>query len=459
MIARLPPGYTHPVLLGRGACGAVYRVRQTGLDRWVALKILPLSNSDDHDRLLAEARTQSTIRLPCIPQIYDAFQWRNTICLVMEWIHGVPLSAVAPPSFTPDFLNQTIASFCHSLSSLHHIAIAHRDLKPQNIIVTTDRGVMLVDLGFARGPREQGQPPSQAQGTLRYMAPEVRHGRSEIDWFRADVYAAGIIVRDLLGNGATTTSGGDVTHPSLSEDPQARPADGAAFALALNDTLRLPPASRQHPEVALFAAPYLCERICDAAVSLLDHGRSQEAYWLLVESLELDPDNSRALELMADFNRRSARPQTRRRLIAAGAIVITTALAIGGVYEAGRRSGSEALSSIAAAGRVPPRGITGNAPFLQRQPIHRPDTALMPLVREIKPPPGVINGRIHFAGRMPGWGILIDGRRVDTAAPSGIGLADGDHDIRATAPDGGRMVRERVHLLPFEEKTIDLSPR
>ena len=455
MTTRLPPGYTHPVLLGKGACGTVYRVRQTGLDRLVALKILPLSNRGDRERLLAEARIQSHIRLSCIPQIYDAFQWRNTICLVMEWIHGVPLSAIAHTAFPPVFFDRTIALFCNSLASLHSLAIAHRDLKPHNIIVTADRGVMLVDLGFARGPRDEAEPASRVRGTVRYMAPEVRHGRTEIDWIRADVYAAGIIVRDLLRQGSAMTLPGTC----IADDPNERPADGEAFGAELKSDVSFPRTPGNQPEVALLAATYLCERLDDAAVSLLDQRRSQEAYWLLVESLELDPDNSRTLQLMADFNRRSARPHYRRRLITAGATALVVVLGIGVVYEAGRRSGSDTLPSTAGANRSPSRATAGNAPLLQPHPGHRFVMASGPIIREIKPATGVISGRLDLVGWVAGWRIEIDGAIVHGAPVMSVVLAAGEHDIRASAPDGMQMLRERVRLLPFEEKTVVISPR
>ena len=91
MIPKLPKGFSHPMRIGEGTFASVYRVRQNALERWVALKIIPEKDRDRRKELLKEATIQAKIKAECIPQVYDAFEWNNSVCIVMQWVKGVSL--------------------------------------------------------------------------------------------------------------------------------------------------------------------------------------------------------------------------------------------------------------------------------------------------------------------------------------------------------------------------------
>lgn len=139
MIPRLPRGFSHPMRIGEGAFASVYRVRQQTLDRWVAVKIVAERNRARRGQLLREARTQARIKSECIPQIYDAFEWNNNVCIVMQWIRGIPLSALIESPLSGQERFDLTGGFLQALASLHSLGFAHRDLKPANILISPRR--------------------------------------------------------------------------------------------------------------------------------------------------------------------------------------------------------------------------------------------------------------------------------------------------------------------------------
>ncbi len=94
MIPRLPKGFSHPMVIGAGSFSSVYRARQRALDRWVAIKILPEKNPVIRQTLLKEAQVQAQLNAPCIPAVYDAFEWDQQVCIVMQWIKGISLKTI-----------------------------------------------------------------------------------------------------------------------------------------------------------------------------------------------------------------------------------------------------------------------------------------------------------------------------------------------------------------------------
>ena len=79
MLSRLPRGFTHPMRIGTGAFASVFRVHQSALDRKVAFKIIHEKNAVGRSELLKEAKTQAKLRAGCVPQVYDAFEWKNCV--------------------------------------------------------------------------------------------------------------------------------------------------------------------------------------------------------------------------------------------------------------------------------------------------------------------------------------------------------------------------------------------
>ena len=126
MIPKLPKGFSHPMRIGEGGFASVYRVRQQALDRWVAIKFIHEKNRDKRTELLKEAKVQARIRTDCIPQIYDAFEWHQNVCIVMQWIKGVSLATLLESSFSVEEKILLAQGFIAALANLHSLGFAHQ---------------------------------------------------------------------------------------------------------------------------------------------------------------------------------------------------------------------------------------------------------------------------------------------------------------------------------------------
>ena len=205
--------------IGRGAMGVVYEGLHIALERRVAVKTLRQELSNDADlatRFEREARAASAIGHPHIIDVFDLGRTPDGLLfMVMELLDGKPLTTLLqqnpmlPVPLAVNLMNQVLGG----LSAAHKHGIVHRDLKPDNIFVinTEDRPnfVKIVDFGIAKklSPRQPGQV-SQAvmggtmvgtvMGTPLYMSPEQAIGQvAEID-YRTDIYAAGVVLYEML---------------------------------------------------------------------------------------------------------------------------------------------------------------------------------------------------------------------------------------------------------------------
>jgi serine/threonine protein kinase len=163
--------------ISAGAMGSVYRAMdgETGND--VALK---QSNSPQHDqRFEAEARLLSSLQHPRVVPVIDHFADESGQYLVMALVRGLDLGATLKQRGTPGLpVEQAIEwtrHACEALQYIHDQQIVHRDVKPQNLILS-DSGVVLVDFGIARTLDESETEGTIGIGTPRFMAPEVFAG-------------------------------------------------------------------------------------------------------------------------------------------------------------------------------------------------------------------------------------------------------------------------------------------
>lgn len=189
-------------LIGRGGMGEVYEARDTVKDRTVALKLLPpeLSHNDTFRRRLErEARSAGKLQEPHVVPIHDFGEIDGQLFVDMRLIDGIDLRSVLnrdgplPPARAVAIVRQ-IAS---ALDAAHAAGVTHRDVKPENILVTADDFAYLVDFGIANAATddtltEQGS----AIGTFAYMAPE-RFTGAEVT-FKADVYALACVLHECL---------------------------------------------------------------------------------------------------------------------------------------------------------------------------------------------------------------------------------------------------------------------
>jgi serine/threonine protein kinase/ankyrin repeat protein len=197
--------------VGRGGMGTVFRARDVTLDRYVAVKVLNPSLSDDEhalNRFLREAKLVSRLKHQNAISLYE-FGLEGAIpYLVMEYVEGKSLEALITDEGPFDAVrtNIILQQVCSALISAHSLGILHRDLKPDNIMVTRQPDgfefVQVLDFGMAKAlgvENERGPKISSTGvpcGTPHYMAPELITAQ-DVD-LRADIYALGIIAYQML---------------------------------------------------------------------------------------------------------------------------------------------------------------------------------------------------------------------------------------------------------------------
>jgi predicted Ser/Thr protein kinase len=192
-------------LIGQGGMGAVYKARQKGLDRMVALKVLPPVGHDPAfaERFTREARALARLNHPNIVAVHDFGQADGLYYLVMEYVEGVNLrQTIRGGSLTPKDALAIVPQLCGALQFAHDDGIVHRDIKPENILLDKPGRVKIADFGLAkllgRDPAQDRLTASQqVMGTPRYMAPEQMEGSREVD-HRADIYSLGVVFYELL---------------------------------------------------------------------------------------------------------------------------------------------------------------------------------------------------------------------------------------------------------------------
>src|SRR5262245_37929687 len=140
--------------VGKGGMGAVYKARQPGLDRLVALKILPPEVKDDPtftDRFLREARTLAHLAHPNIVTVHDVGQTGGLFYFVREYVAGVNLrQAIQSGSMSPKEALAIVPQICDALQVAHDEGIVHRDIKPENILIDKRSRVKIADFGLAK---------------------------------------------------------------------------------------------------------------------------------------------------------------------------------------------------------------------------------------------------------------------------------------------------------------------
>ena len=178
--------------IGRGGMGIVFRGRDRELDREVAIKVTAWSTEGDAERLRAEARVLARLEHPGIVPIHDVGRLPDgRVFTVMMLVRGERLDARAAALPLLDRL-RLFDRVCETVAFAHARGLVHRDLKPANIMVGEHGQVLVLDWGLARGERDGG---SGAGGTEGYMPPEQATSAFDV---RSDVYALGVILRDLV---------------------------------------------------------------------------------------------------------------------------------------------------------------------------------------------------------------------------------------------------------------------
>jgi Tol biopolymer transport system component/tRNA A-37 threonylcarbamoyl transferase component Bud32 len=195
--------------IGAGGMGEVYKARDTRLDRTVAVKVLPehiAQREDLRARFEREARAVASLNHPHICTLHDIGRQSDISYMVLELIEGETLAARIGKGALP--LDQALkfaAQVADALDRAHRAGVTHRDVKPQNIMLTRD-GVKVLDFGLAKSASTPG--PAEAtltnvlttegtvMGTPQYMAPEQFAGK-EAD-ARSDTWAFGAVLYEMV---------------------------------------------------------------------------------------------------------------------------------------------------------------------------------------------------------------------------------------------------------------------
>ena len=290
----LTPGtmlHTHEILaaIGAGGMGEVYRARDTKLGRDVAIKVLPEAFSQDKERLARferEARLLASLNHPNIATVHDLEEFGALSFLVMELVEGQTLGErIAQGRIEVDEALPLFTQIAQGLEAAHEKGVIHRDLKPDNIKVTPEGKVKVLDFGLAKAmagepiASDLSQSPTITRagtktgvilGTAAYMSPEQARGRPVDE--RTDVWAFGCCLYETL-TGRHAFGGESVTdvlaaivkeEPAwdrlpqstpiavrrllrrcLTKDPRERLRDIGDARLEVRDALREPEAGRE----------------------------------------------------------------------------------------------------------------------------------------------------------------------------------------------------------------------
>ncbi len=190
--------------LGQGGMGEVYLANQVSLDRKVALKVLSkelAKRKDFVDRFIREARSMARVDHPNVVQIYAAQEDKGLNFVAIEFIDGQSMQdwmdELGKLSIG-DALHATLMC-AHALKSAHDMTIIHRDIKPDNILVTKKGAIKVADFGLAKATDEDVSMTQSGTGlgTPLYMPPEQARNAKNVD-LRTDIYAVGVTLYYFL---------------------------------------------------------------------------------------------------------------------------------------------------------------------------------------------------------------------------------------------------------------------
>jgi WD40 repeat protein len=274
------PRYRVTRLLGQGGMGAVYQAEHRLMERTVALKVIHRQYTADADaveRFRCEVKTAAQLHHPSIVAAYDAEQAGDTHFLVMEYVPGRSLAAhlrekgQLPVREACDWARQAALG----LQYAHERGMVHRDVKPDNLMVTDDGQVKILDFGLSRLAPSQAAPPDATastaahpsrltaagtvMGTPDYIAPEQAGDARAADT-RADVYALGCTLYHMLTGRVPFPDGATfdkvVKHKTAAAEPLAklRPGVPAALASVVAKMMAKSPADRYQTLAAVAQA-------------------------------------------------------------------------------------------------------------------------------------------------------------------------------------------------------------
>jgi len=222
------PGYEVLASLGEGGMGVVWKARQSGLNRFVALKMVlggHQAKPNELIRFLAEAEAVAAVKHPNVVQVYEFGDANGRPFLAMEYLDGGSLTdrLKTQPAFTPTAAAQLIEKLARAVQAAHDQQIVHRDLKPGNVLFDTAGEPKVTDFGLAKRAGGSDLTRTQAiMGTPAYMAPEQAKGESKFVGPAADVWALGVILYECLTGSRPFSGDGalDIMQNVMDSEPE-----------------------------------------------------------------------------------------------------------------------------------------------------------------------------------------------------------------------------------------------
>jgi len=295
--------------LGAGGMGEVYKAKDTRLDRLVAVKV---SHDEVSDRFAREARAVAALNHPNILALFDT----GANYFVTELVDGESLRNI---NLTPRRAIETAIQIADGLAAAHAVGIAHRDLKPDNVMLTKDGRAKILDFGLARQTAQPTDPndatrtlPGTIMGTAGYMSPEQVRGLDADA--RSDIFSFGALLYELLA-GRRAFSGDtapelmtailkqdppelpaaipvqwrEVVRHCLEKEPAARFQSAKDLSFALRSLLLASDSNSSHQPLPAVkpSRPWLTYALCAAAIL------SGLIVWFLKPATPLDLSNYR----------------------------------------------------------------------------------------------------------------------------------------------------------------------
>lgn len=231
--------------LGRGGMGAVYLAEQPGLAREVAIKELIQPATADPvalKRFLQEAQVMARTSHPNLVQVYDIELQGNVNYIVLEFVRGRSLRDwMSKGPIPPPQVFAVMHGVLEALDYAHKRSIVHRDMKPENVLISDEGMVKVADFGIARLTDDSGVGGTATKtgttvGTPQYMSPE-QVASSKVDG-RSDLYSAGVMFYELVaGQPPFVASEADGPFTLMAKHVQAPPKPPSVFQPGLNPEL------------------------------------------------------------------------------------------------------------------------------------------------------------------------------------------------------------------------------
>ena len=226
--------------IGRGGMGAVYLAEQPGLGREVAIKeLIQSADPTALKRFLQEAQVMARTSHPNLVQVHDMELQGNVNYLVLEFVKGRTLRAwINDGLLPPPQVFAIMHGVLQALDYAHRHSIVHRDVKPENVLISEEGIVKVADFGIARLTDDSGVGGTATKtgttvGTPQYMSPE-QVASSKVDG-RSDLYSAGIMLYELVaGQPPFTASDADGPFTLMAKHVQAPPKPPSVYRPGLN---------------------------------------------------------------------------------------------------------------------------------------------------------------------------------------------------------------------------------